>query len=783
MKISRGWISDFLEEFKIKPEEVAERLSSTLAEVEGIERRGEWLDEKVVVGKIVDLVSHPNADKLKLAKVTIGKKTFDIVCGAPNIKSGQIVPLVLTGGRVKSPKGGLMVVGKAKIRGVESEGMMCSRFELGVGEDHSGIWILPEEWEKYLGKPLIEVLPEIKDVIWEIENKALTHRPDCFSQLGMAREVAAAFRLKFKLPQWYRENWQPKNKNSDFPLRVEVVDSQRCPRYSAVVITDVKVAPSPLWFQQRLINVGLRPINNIVDVTNYILMELGQPMHAFDGEKIEGGKIIVRQAKEGETIITLDGETRRLGEEDLIIADKKKPVAVAGIMGGANSEVDEKTKTVILESANFSKGTIRRSSMRLGLRTEASLRFEKGLDPNLTLVALARAVALISQFWPRAKVASSLVDIYPQPVKPKIIKTSPEFINRILGGEIKSSQMVTILNSLQLKTKLDNQQLVVKVPTFRRDLSIPEDLVEEVGRIYGYDRLPLTLPQRDLSPAPVNFELDLARKVKQILVALGFDEIYTYAFVGAELYRKCRLNHQNLIPLKNPISPELTFLKDSLCPTLIEKAALNRPNFDQFALFELAKVFRYQKEKEKLPRQPKMLAGIMVSSQETDNQVYLACKGAVEELLERILLPRVNFQPSRAFSHLHPGKTVKIYSGKKEVGFLGVLHPLVAGEFGLEDSGVALFELNFDLLKGLIKKQIDYSPPIRETLVKIDLTLKAKNWSQVVEKIEVVFGRWLVKTKLVDHYQDKYTVRLWLLPSKKTAGKNLQELIEKVILR
>lgn len=782
MKISRIWISDFLEGLdKIRPEEVAERLSSTLAEVEAIDQRGEWLDERVVVAKIVDLVPHPNADKLKLAKVTTGKGTFAIVCGAPNIKSGQIVPLVLAGGRVKIPNGKLMVVKKTKIRGVESEGMMSSQLELGVGEDHTGIWILPQDWEKYLGKPLIEILPEIKDVVWEIENKALTHRPDCFGQLGVAREVAAAFELEFKIPQWYQNNWQPNQSKQEVDFQVVVEDSLLCPRYSAIVLTGIKVGPSPLWLQQRLVSVGLRPINNIVDITNYVMVELGQPMHAFDAQKLVGSQIIVRQAKEGEAIESLDGEMRKLSSEDLVIADAQRPIAVAGIIGGTNAEIDYQTKTVILESANFNKASIRRSSMRLGIRTEASLRFEKGLDPNLTLLALGRAASLILECCPGAEVASRLVDIYPRPIEPKIIKTKPEFINRILGSKINPSQMVTILGHLGLRAELERGKLTVEVPTFRQDLTIPEDLVEEVGRIYGYDKLPLVLPQRDLTPAPVSEDALLARKIKQILVALGFDEIYTYAFVGAELYRKCRLNPENLIPLKNPISPELTFLKDSLVPTLIEKVALNLPNFDHFSLFELARVFLYQKDRKRLPLQPKMLAGAVAEANGDENRMFLTAKGYLEELLRRILVPGATFKPVSSVPYLHPGKSVEVYSNKRKIGIFGMIHPLVATELSLEKAAVAIFEFDFEVLKTVVKKQIDYSPPVKESLVKIDLAIKAQSWREVEERIGRVFGRVLIKLKLIDFYQGKYTVRLWLLATKRTTGANLQKLINQVI--
>lgn len=785
MRISKVWIGDFLEKKGIEGKEVAKRLSSTLAEVEAVEEKGEFIGPKIVIAKITELSPHPNADKLQVAQVLAGKKTYQVVCGATNIKPSQIVPLVLPGGRVKNPEGEVVVVKRARIRGVESEAMMCSQLELEAGEDHSGIWILPKEWEKYLGKPLLEVLPEIKDTIWEIENKALTHRPDCFGQLGMAREIAAALNLKFKPPSWYQgwqqKSWQPKTTHSKIDLTVAVEDSFLCPRYSAIAVDKVKIAPSPPWLQQRLLSAGLRPINNIVDITNYVMMELGQPLHAFDAAKVVGQKIIVRRAKKGEVIKTLDGEERRLSEEDLVIADKKGPIAVAGVMGGLNSEVDEQTTTVILESANFQRAGIRRSAMRLGIRSEASLRFEKGLDPNLTLIGLRRAGELILKLCPTARIVSPLVDFYPKPLLPQTIKTTPGFINQVLGTQIPPKKMLTILTGLGLQASLKQEKLVVKIPTFRQDLSLPEDLAEEVGRIWGYEKLPPALPQKDLTPAPISKDAQLDKKIREILVALGFDEIYTYAFVGERLYRRCRLDPKDLIPLQNPLSPDLAFLKNSAAPSLIEKAALNFPNFENFSLFEITRVFHYQKNKKALPDQPKMIAGLEVVRNQREDSLFLITKGKLEELFRRILVKKLNFKPISRIPYLHPGKSSEILSGSKSLGIFGVIHPLVAAEFSLSKASVCIFEVNFEILKQVVGGQIDYSPPLLQTPIKIDLDVKASSWQEAEEKLKRIFGRYLIEVKFINLYRGRYNVRVWLLPGRKTSGENLQKLIRKVV--
>ncbi len=760
MKISCAWVKDFLPKAKLEPAAVAERLSLTLAEVEAIHHRGQWLDNKVVVAKIIAVSAHPHADHLQIARVTTGKGERNIVCGAANIRPGQIVPLVLPGGRVQTPAGEITEISSSRIRGEESAGMLASPLELGHGEDHQGILILPREWEKHLGRPLLELWPDLQDSILEIENKALTHRPDGFGQLGLAREIAAAMDFAFRLPRWWRPNWKPAGKSYPEDLKIKVMAPQLCPRYSVLRIEGVKIQPSPLWLQQRLLNVGVRPINNIVDVTNYVMMELGQPMHAFDAEKIAGRELVVRRSKPGEKLKTLDGQERKL-QDALVIASRRGPLAIAGIMGGEESEISDRTTTIILEAATFNKVTIRRSARRLGLRSEASLRFEKGLDPNLTPIALARAVDLIRQLLPQAKISSSLLDVYPHPVKQWAIKTTPQFINKILGGQIPARQMEKILRSLGLKVKMGKEALSVTVPTFRPDLQAPEDLAEEIGRLYGYQRLPARLPQRPISPAPFSHYQRKRRQAKEILAGLGLDEVYSYAFVGQELYRRCRLDGRRLIPLSNPLSPELAFLADSLLPRLIEKAVLNQPNFESFGLFELASVFQYRRQKKSLPRQPHSLAAVLLPAGNDDKEAFLEMKGKLETLLRRLRLPELHFEPEKAEGCWQPAKKAGVYSHQKRLGELGLLHPLAAVDFELKRP-LAMFELDFDLTIAQAEPQARYRLPFTKALVKQDVTRPAENWQQLWKRLEKEFGNRLLEAKLLGIYEGKYSVRLWL---------------------
>jgi len=760
MKISRSWVGDFLPPGQLGPAMVAEKLSAALAEVEKSQERGGWINKKVVVAKILALRPHPRADHLQIATVSAGGRKRDVVCGAANIKPGQIVPLVLPGGRVQTPEGKVKVISNSSIRGIESAGMLASALELGHGDDHHGIWILPKEWQKYLGKSLISLVPDLHDVIWEIENKALTHRPDCFGQLGIAREIAAAANLDFQLPRWWQSGGKSLGQFRGRELRVRIEEARLCSRYSALVVDNIAVGPAPLWLQQRLINVGLRPVNNVVDVTNYVMMELGQPLHAFDARKIGGQEITVRRAKPEERLLTLDGQERRL-HGALIIAGAAGPLAVAGIMGGKESEISQSTTAVVLEAANFDKAAIRRGARRLGLQSEASLRFEKGLDPNLTPIGLARAIELIKQIMPAAKVVSPFIDVYPQPEKQKKIIADPGFINKILGGEISGKTMADIFRRLGLEAQLKKGKFTVVVPTFRRDLQTPEDLSEEVGRIYGYDRLPAKLPLRPISPVFLDSFQKRARRAKMAMAGLGFDEVYSYAFVGQDLYQRCRLPFNRLIPLRNPLSPQLAFLKDSLLPHLLEKAALNRPNFDNFGLFELAHVFHYAKARKTLPFQPHFLAAVLFAADKSAGELFLAMKGKLQALLGRLLVAGVHFEPEKAVGCWQPVKKAAVFSGAVKLGQLGLLHPALADEFNLA-APLAMFELDFDLLAEKSRRQINYRRPLNETLIKKDISRPAASWQELEWQLAKEFGDRLVKIKFLGIYKEKYAARLFL---------------------
>ncbi len=768
MKISQTWISDFLPGQLPPAEQLAEKLSASLAEVSNWQERNAWLNEKIIVAKIISLRPHPQADHLQIAQLSNGQRHWQVISAATNIRRGQIVPLALPGATVQTPKGDLKTITAREFRGQISAGMMTSAQEVGAGSDQQGIWILPSDWEKHLGQPLIKILPALKDVVWEIENKALTHRPDCFGQLGLAREIAASLKITMKVPPYFQNHWQPHPKKPWLPLQIQVKAGDLCPRYAVLALRNIKVTASPLWLQQRLLSVGLRPINNIVDATNYVMMELGQPMHAFDAQKLTDKTIVVRRAREGEIFVGLNQRRYQLSHDDLVIANHGQPIALAGIFGGENSEIDEKSQEIILEAANFQKATIRRSARRHGLRTDASLRFEKGLDPNLAIPALKLTLALIRLTSP-ATIASPLIDHYPQPVKSKTINLHPQFVNQILGGKIRATTMAAIFKRLDLGVKKKRGlgwQLTI--PTFRPDLKNPIDLVEEVGRFYGYHRLPLQLPQRPLRPTPLNRAWQNDQQARQLLASLGFDEIYNYSFVGQQLLTAARLKPKIAIPLRNPLSPALAYLAPSLVPSLLATAKLNLANFNQVRLFSVAHVFRYQANQQQMPAQPKMIVALLSRRQVKTETIFRQIKGHLEIFWQRLQLPPFQLKSGTLPAYFHPGQSGQIFLGRQLIGYLGLLHPLVAKNFNFGQNKIALFELNFDQLSPFIGQGDKYHPPYLGAVLKIDISLKAKNWRQAQEKVARILADSLLKISLRDHFEQKYTLHLELKSNPKS---------------
>lgn len=570
MKILKSWLKDFVAA-DISDEKLVEILTLAGLDVEEIVS---GVDGNIIVGEIKSIKSHPDADKLRVAVVGSGKEDLQIVCGAPNIAVGQRVPLALPGSYVSNVE-----IKSAKIRGIESQGMMCSQNELGLGDDHAGIYILPAEYE--VGKRLADYLSE--DSIINLDVTA--NRGDCLSHLGIAREIAAAMNLSVKKEPVALKKTLPDHASTKISL--EIKKSELCPQYLARVIGGLKIGPSPKWLKDRLIACGAKPINNVVDVTNYILLDLGHPLHAFDWKKIKKSKIIVRAAKRNEDIITLDGEVRNLNPQMLVIADNSRPIAIAGVMGGKNSEVDEATETVVLEAAEFDRKNIRETSKALGLSTEASYRFERGIDSGVIEYAINKAANLI------VSVAGGRImqGIVQEGEKPTHIEVPIEYekICQLLGQDIELEEINHILRHLGL-TISDG---IATVPTWRHDISIWQDLAEEVGRIVGYDKIkPQPLPKIKAAAKTVYY---FSEVLKDILTQSGYTETMNYPFLSEDDVKAAKLDSKNLLEIANPIQPENKYLRNSLVPGMLKNIAKN-PSFDPILIFEVGHVFTKGKE-------------------------------------------------------------------------------------------------------------------------------------------------------------------------------------------
>jgi len=696
MLISLKWINQYIPDAQLEQNQsLRERLTVSFAEVEDIYTVGAGL-KGIHTGKIISIKSHPNSEKLHLVTVDIDRKDkLTIVCGASNIFEGAIVPVVLPGGVVYNPKQALrsqetLTIKDAEIAGVRSQGMLCSQKELGIGEDHAGIWLLPDD--TVIGNDITELF---QDTIIEIENKSLTNRPDCFCHVGIAREIATVFKKPFA-PGAEATNPGSVGKS---PLEIKLDNTDLCRRYSAVVIKGITVKPSPLWLQLRLLALGERPINNVVDATNYVMFDMGQPLHAFDLQKLKSAKIIVRNAKENEQIVTLDGQERHLSKDHLVIADAEKTIALAGIMGGQNTEVDNKTKEIIIESANFEMYNLRRATRQLGMRTEASIRFEKGLDPNVTIPGLVQAATLITEIAD-GEVASEIIDQYPQQVVEKELEFDTVDATRLLGIEISKNEIVDILKSLQIEVispETTATKLTLKIPTFRRDLNIKEDIIEEIARIYGYDKFKPTLPERTVRAAKRNATMQFERKIKQTLAALTCDELYTYTFTGETQHRNTQLNIEECIKIKNPLSKELSHLRTNLVPGILEKVAPNLANFDNIAIFEIGKVFYKQKRADGLPEQPIKLL-ILISRKAPNGELFLQLKGLVDELVKQLdIRATLSYKKHTKITYLDSNFQAILTLSGQQLGEIGIVVEDVKNNWDIEKNTV-LCVLDFDTL-------------------------------------------------------------------------------------
>lgn len=666
LRVSYRWLKEHLKT-DAKPEEVARLLTLHAHTVDRVERvRPAW--KGVVTAKILSIKPHPNADKLRLARVTDGKIEHEVVCGAPNIEVGQIVPFAPLGATLRDMKtGGSWTLTAAKIRGVESRGMLCATDELGVGDDHSGIWVLPSGTP--LGAALEKVYPA-DDVIFHVE--VTGNRPDCMSVFGTAREAAAVV-PKAKLQQ--QKVVPPKMQGTEVPLTVKVAESRLCPRYQAVVIDGVRVGPSPLWLQQRLISAGNRPINNVVDITNYIRLEYGNPLHVFDYRALAGNAIVVRRAKAGEKLTALDEKTYPLAVTDLVIADAKKPVAIAGVMGGQDSAATAATTTIVYEVANFDPVAVRKTSRRLALLSESSLLFEKGLPPQATDAALRRALELTLQIC-GGHIVSPVYDVKRPLPRPKTVPFDPVQITRTLGVTVARAAAKTMLQRLGFVVA-GAKTWRVTPPWWRSDVLAAHDVVEEVSRLYGYHRLPAQLPAGRIPVRQPDILLGLQTRIRDWLIGQGFTEIQSYSLVSGKLLELIGLPTAVALRVANPLSAEFEYLRPTLSASLLSVAGQNIKRFARQRLFELANI--YHPKSGGLPDELPMLA--LAMTDRTDD--FFAAKGVVEMMLLQLGVRGLRFVPDAAGINEFWQPRAQISVGSTTIGRLGPVTPQVLERFGI----------------------------------------------------------------------------------------------------
>jgi phenylalanyl-tRNA synthetase beta chain len=720
MKGSLKWLSEYVD-IKLTPQELAERLTMAGIEVQGVQTVGGW--EKMLVGEVIEVNPHPNADRLKLATVNLSSQQLTVVCGAPNIAAGQRVPFARVGAQlIDGHTGEMLTLKAAKIRGVLSEGMVCSEKELGISDSHEGIMVLPPEAP--VGVPLSEYLG---DTIFDLD--VTPNRPDCLCLMGIAREVAALTGEEVHLPEI---DYQEKEQSIDSLISVDITAPELCPRYCASLVTGITISSSPVWLQQRLKSYGMRPINNVVDITNYVMLEHGQPLHAFDYHKLKGHKIIVRRAEKGEVMTTLDEAERTLNEDVLVIADEEKPVAIAGIMGGLESEVTDETTAILLESANFDRATIRRGARHFQLPSEASLRFEKGLSRELPLVALKRATRLFHELA-HGKVAKGVVDVYPGKVKPEGILISAKEVKRLSGLDVSIDEIVRVLTSLGFEcrqTSVSSQALIFS-PYWRSDINCAADLVEEVVRIIGYDKIPTTMLSSTLPEREPSSRLELRKRIREIMVGLGFQEVLTYSLTSLEKLRKLSIELEpEALKVANPMTKEQEYLRPNLRAGLLVALAQNQKmEPGGIRLFEIGKVFLLQhpRSEEELPQEKEMFCALLSGPKsslswrgEKGEFDFFDAKGVTENLLRGLGLI-AEFKPG-SDQNLSPAESAEIISEGDRIGVLGILHPKVIQVFEL-DGAVCLIEIDVEklLTKPIGEKR--YTPIYRFPAVSRDIAL------------------------------------------------------------
>ena len=748
MLVSYNWLKQYTN-VEDNANALAEKITRGGIEVEGVEYLAEEISN-VVVGYVVSKEKHPDAEKLNVCQVNVGEEeNLQIVCGAPNVDAGQYVIVAKVGAKLPGIK-----IKKAKLRGVESQGMICSLAELGLSKSvvpknyQEGIYVF--ETEQELGSDVVEVLG-LNDYILDLS--ITPNRADALSMRGLTYELGALYNNKVDFKDVEKEE------NYEATSLQVAIESDSCRNYVGQVVKNVEVKSSPLWLQTRLMNSGIRPINNIVDITNYVLLEFGQPMHAFDKDLV-GDKIVVRDAKEGEVLETLDGEERKLQTTDLVITDGTRAIALGGVMGGKNTEVSEETKNIILESAYFNPTSVRRTSAAHGLRSDSSARFEKGIDPNMQKAALARAVELILELCPNAVVESSVGIVKKE--EEKVVEITTSYINNYLGITLSTEEIVTILEGLSFTVEVTGENLVVKVPTRRPDISIKQDLVEEVIRIYGYDNLASTLPKfSKTTKGGLTYSQRMVRDLRAVYASLGFNDTINYSLVSEEEATQYTLEDHHKVRLLMPMTETHSTLRQSLVPGLLNTVQYNvaRKQKD-LKLLEIGRVFFGSGDDNIQPTETLYLSAALTGEEratkwlkESSSLDFFAAKGYLEVVFERLGLDEKVTYKKSTLEGMHPGRFAEVYLGEKRIGFIGEVHPQVADKLGLNTTYV--FEINLDEVISESKVRPKYEEVTKYPEITRDIAMLVDvkdEYQNIYNVIESVNSKLITKVELFDLY-------------------------------
>lgn len=734
MLVSLKWLKDYVD-VEMTPTELADALTMAGLEVDEIKQIKPAFTG-VVSAEILSVKPHPSADKLCLCAVTDSIQTYPIVCGAKNIKAGDIVPLAKVGATIP----GGYTIKSTVLRGEKSDGMLCSEEELEVGDDNTGIMQLPPGTA--LGKPLEEIL-DLGDTVLDVS--ITPNRADCLSMIGIAREVAAITGKKIKMPAGeVCESAEDINSITS----VKIIDSDLCPRYTARMIKDVAIGPSPVWMKTRLEAVGLRSINNVVDVTNFVMLEMGQPLHSFDFRFLEEGRIVVRKSVQDEEFVSLDGKARKLEADTLLICDGVKPVAIGGIMGGLNSEVKDDTRSVFLESAYFNPSSIRRSARRLAMPTDAAFRFERGIDPEGVLAALNRAAGLIADLS-GGKVCKNFIDEYPAKVPAAAnIPLALSRVNAVIGTAIEGSEVIRILQSIGMEVKENEPgKYLVTPPTYRVDITREIDLIEEVARLYGYDRVPVTLPDVAVTEMAAIPRLDLEERIRTVLTGNGYNEVINYSFISPQSVDYLGLTENDerrrLVHIKNPLVEDQAVMRTTMIFALLDSLKKNANNgCFNLKLFEMGRIF-LNCGAGKLPAERNVLAGLLSGTIGEDlwnyrqNVDFYDVKGCIDNLFSDLKTGDCRYVAENPEPFLHPGKSANIYLNDSKVGYLGEVHPDVKDRMDLKVNSY-VFEINLDMLVNHIAGEVTYKEISKYPAVARDVAFVVYSGVQADYMLDIV---------------------------------------------